>query len=303
MKFLLTGSTGFLGSTILKALAEEEVYTLGRQKCSISVDLKHLPKELVLPKVDFVIHIAGKAHVVPKTLSEGNDFFETNVVGTKNLLANLENGRLPKTFVFISSVAVYGLATGNDISENADLLAKDPYGRSKIEAEAMIIEWAQKHAVKFLILRLPLIAGLNPPGNLGSMINGIKKGFYFNIGRGDAKKSIVLASDIALLIKNLSENVQSGIYNLTDGYHPNFAELSRCISAQLGGGGIPSIPVNIATILAKFGDFIGGRTFFNSKILIKLSSCLTFDDSKARKDLGWNPMPVLQGFKIYENPQ
>ena len=66
-------------------------------------------------------------------------------------------------------------------SENSDLLAKDPYGRSKIEAEAMIIEWAQKHAVKFLILRLPLIAGINPPGNLGSMINGIKKGFYFNI--------------------------------------------------------------------------------------------------------------------------
>jgi nucleoside-diphosphate-sugar epimerase len=303
MKFLLTGSTGFLGSTIVKALAEKEVYTLGRQKCSISVDLRYLPRELVLPKVDFVIHIAGKAHVVPKTLSEENDFFETNVVGTKNLLANLENGRLPKAFVFISSVAVYGLATGNDISENSDLLAKDPYGRSKIEVEAMIIEWAQKHAVKFLILRLPLIAGMNPPGNLGSMINGIKKGFYFNIGRGDAKKSVVMASDIGLLIKNLSENIQNGIYNLTDGYHPSFLELSIHLSKQLGKSNPFKLPYFLAKILALIGDIIGPRFPINSIKLNKITSNLTFNDSKARCELGWRPSFVLEDFKIIESNQ
>lgn len=298
MKFLLTGSTGFLGSTILKALADEEVYTLGRNKSSFCVDLKQLSTKLVLPKVDIIVHIAGKAHCVPKTLSEGNEFFETNVVGTKNLLANLENGRLPKTFVFISSVAVYGLATGNKISENADLLAKDPYGRSKIEAEAMIVEWAQKHEVKYLILRLPLIAGMNPPGNLGSMINGIKKGFYFNIGQGDAKKSIVLASDIAQLIKNLSENIHSGIYNLTDGYHPSFFELSINISKQLGKSIPMNLPISIARLLAFAGDFLGKKSPLDSDKLRKIISDLTFDDSKARKALGWKPTPVLTGFKI-----
>lgn len=298
MKFLLTGSTGFLGSTILDALNEEEVYTLGRQNCSISVDLKHLSRELPLPKVDFVIHMAGKAHCMSKTLSERNDFFATNVGGTKNLLDNLENGRLPNFFVFISSVAVYGLVAGYNISENSDLLANDPYGRSKIEAETIIVEWAQKHAVKFLILRLPLIAGVKPPGNLGSMINGIKNGYYFNIGYGDAKKSVVMASDIALLIKNLTLNLQSGIFNLTDGYHPSFFELSVNISNQLGKATPISIPVWVARLLALVGDLMHDKFPINSLKLAKIMSNLTFDDSKARAKLGWNPISVLTGFKI-----
>lgn len=298
MKFLLTGSTGFLGSTILKALANEEVYTLGRNKSSFCVDLKQLSTKLALPKVDIIVHIAGKVHYVTKTLSEGNEFFETNVVGTKNLLANLENGRLPKTFVFISSVAVYGLVTGTNISESADLLAKDPYGKSKIEAEAMIVEWAQKHEVKYLILRLPLIAGMNPPGNLGSMINGIKKGFYFNICQGNARKSIVLDSDVAQLIKNLSEDIHSGVYNLTDGYHPSFFELSINISKQLGKCIPLNLPMSIASLLAFVGDFLGKKSPLNSDKLRKITSDLTFDDSKARKALGWKPTPVLIGFKI-----
>lgn len=298
MKFLLTGSTGFLGSNILKALVEKEVYTIGRNNCSFFVDLKQLPVDLDFPKVDFVVHVAGKAHIVPSTLSEENDFFDINVVGTKNLLANLANGRLPKVFVFISSVSVYGLATGNNISENANLLAKDPYGRSKIEAEAMIVEWAQKHAVKFLILRLPLIAGINPPGNLGSMINGIKKGFYFNIGRGGAKKSVVMASDIALLINNLSENVQSGIYNLTDGYHPSFRELSNVIAGKLKKPQPYCLPLKFVKVLAKVGDLIGRKSPLNTKLVEKITADLTFDDSKARKALGWKPTPVLNGFKI-----
>ena len=300
MKFLLTGSTGFLGSIILEALAEEEVYTLGRKKCSISADIKHLPRELALPKVDFVIHIAGKAHVLTNTLSEEKDFFDTNVVGTKKLLANLENGRLPKVIIFISSVAVYGLVTGNNISENSDLLAKDPYGRSKIEAEAMIIEWAQKYEVKYLILRLPLIAGMNPPGNLGSMINGIKKGYYFNIGRGDAKKSIVMASDIAQLILNISENVVSGIFNLTDGYHPSFSELSYVIASKLNKPQPRSLPLPFVKLIAQVGDLVGSKFPLNTKMVKKITADLTFDDSEARKAFGWKPTLVLSGFQISE---
>jgi nucleoside-diphosphate-sugar epimerase len=298
MKFLLTGSTGFLGSTILKALVEKEVYTIGRNNCSFSVDLKQLTSELDLPKVDFVVHVAGKAHVVPNTLSEANDFFDTNVVGTKNLLANLANGRLPKVFIFISSVSVYGLATGNNISENAELLAKDPYGRSKIAAEAMITEWAQKHEVKYLILRLPLIAGMNPPGNLGSMINGIKKGFYFNIGSGDAKKSIVMASDIAILIKNLSENLNSGVYNLTDGYHPSFRELSNVIAVKLNKPHPRSLPLSFVKLVAKVGDLVGKNFPLNTKMVEKITADLTFDDSLARVKISWKPSSVLSSIEV-----
>ena len=124
-------------------------------------------------------------------------------------------------------------------------------GMSKIEAEALNVKWAKKYAIKFLIFRLPLIAGINPIGNLGSMINGIKKGYYFNIGRGGAKKSIVLASDIALLIKNLSENMPSGIYNLTDGYHPSFRELSNVIAGKLNKPQPYSLPLKFVKVVSE----------------------------------------------------
>ena len=54
-----------------------------------------------------VIHAAGKAHSVPKTAFEKQQFYDINVLGTQNLLAGFEKIGLPKQFVFISSVAVY----------------------------------------------------------------------------------------------------------------------------------------------------------------------------------------------------
>ncbi|MBC7915293.1 MAG: hypothetical protein H7Y07_14350 [Pyrinomonadaceae bacterium] len=46
------------------------------------------------------------------------------------------------------------------------------------------------------------------------------------------------------------------------------------------------------------GDILGKRAPINSVKLKKITSDLTFDDSKAREILGWNPTPVLKGFKV-----
>lgn len=46
----------------------------------------------------------------------------------------------------------------------------------------------KQHNVVCTILRLPLLVGTNPPGNLGAMIKGIARGYYFNIGGGKSKK-------------------------------------------------------------------------------------------------------------------
>src|SRR6478672_2254906 len=110
---LLTGSSGFLGKTILAELQNQrlDVLTLGRSdENTIKCDLSS--KVPVIPFVDQVIHVAGKAHVVPSSSGESKDFFDVNVQGTKNLLQSLENNRTLKQFIFISSVAVYGLNEG-----------------------------------------------------------------------------------------------------------------------------------------------------------------------------------------------
>jgi nucleoside-diphosphate-sugar epimerase len=145
-------------------------------------------------------------------------------------------------------------------------------------------------------LRLPLVVGNNPPGNLGAMLNLIKNGYYFNIGGGRAKKSMVLAEDVAKSI--ISASSVGGIYNLTDGYHPSFEELSNHISIQLGKEKPMNMPLWFARIIAKFGDLLGSKSPLNTSKLKKITSDLTFNDIKARKAFGWNPTPVLDGFKI-----
>ena len=294
---LLTGGTGFLGYFISKAISENNILvTLSRNigQYSICLDQK---APVFSEKFDLVIHAAGKAHSVPKTSQEKQVFFDVNFKGTQNLLQGLEESQsLPKAFIFISTVAVYGKENGINISEDAPLLAKDPYGLSKIQAEQLVLDWCKKHNVICTILRLPLLAGQNPPGNLGAMIKGIKKGYYFNIAGGKSKKSMVLAEDVAKSILNVAEI--GGIYNLTDGYHPSFAELSNHISIQLCKGKPMNMPIRLARIIAKFGDLLGSKAPLNTNKLKKITSDLTFDDSKAREAFGWNPTPVLEGFKI-----
>lgn len=293
---LLTGSNGFLGSNIYKHLDFATVETLGRYNCNFNVDLAgQIP--LLNNNYKLVIHAAGKAHTVPVTEKQKDDFYKVNVQGTKNLLYGLEQTSfLPTSFIFISSVAVYGKEIGLSIEENSSLLAKDPYGDSKIQTELLVQEWCKRNNVICTILRLPLLAGSNPPGNLGSMIKGIKGGYYFNIAGGKAKKSIVLAEDVAKIIPVVA-NI-GGIYNLTDRCHPNFSELSKLIALQLGKSKPLNIPRWMANVLAKVGDLAGSKAPINSKKLSKITSNLTFDDSKAVAAFGWNPTPVLKGFKI-----
>ncbi len=292
---LLTGSSGFLGSIIFQFLRKSyNVFGLNRTNSFYNFDLAS-----TIPDFNHnffcVIHCAGLAHTTVK--QENNIFHSVNVTGTTNLLKSIESStRLPKQFVFISSVSVYGLTEGYNITERCELLANDQYGKSKIEAEKIVKKWCEEHNVICTILRLPLIVGENPPGNLGAMIHGIKKGYYFNISGGSAKKSMVLGADIARFVIQAAN--KGGIYNLTDGVHPSFYDLSNNISKQIGKTYIPNLPNKLAFILAKFGDLFGNKLPISSEKLLKITSTLTFDDTKARVAFGWNPSPVLDTFKI-----
>ncbi len=292
---LLTGSSGFLGKSILSSLKLKQIVTLGRRNADINIDISQ--ETFYIPPVDLVIHTAGKAHTRSNDSHEKKLFYDTNVNGTINLLNSIkESNSFPKSFLFISSVSVYGLDNGINLDETTSLNAKDCYGQSKIQAENLVTKWCNQYNVTCTILRLPLVVGNNPPGNLGSMINSIKTGFYFNIEGGKTKKSMVLATDIAKFILKAAEI--GGIYNLTDGYHPSFSELSSHISIQLGKRKPINMPLWLARIIAKFGDLLGNSGPINTNRLKKITSDLTFDDSKAREAFGWNPIRVLDGFII-----
>lgn len=296
MQVLLTGANGFLGRFIKKSLeTKADLITLGTNFTNdIICDLSDSVPEIA--GIELVIHAAGRAHIVPKSESEKDMFFKVNVDGTKNLLKALASCTELKTFIFISSVAVYGKTSGTNIKEDEPLLAKDAYGESKILAEEIIKAWCTSRKVNYYILRLPLIAGSDAPGNLGAMVKGIKTGRYLSIGNANAKKSIVLAKDVASFVSSIQG--PSGVYNLTDGYHPTFKELEQKIAGSMHKGTPKKIPILIAKFLGFAGDILGKRFPINSDRLNKITSTLTFDDTKARTALNWSSKKVLEGWNI-----
>ena len=293
---MLTGSSGFLGRVIYDQLVSRHtpVWTLGRSEgVDFKIDL--VKSSSVLPSCDSVIHVAGKAHSSARKAKVIKDFFEVNVTGTKNLLLSIElSGWVPRSFTFVSTVGVYGKDSGENISEDSPLLARDPYGVSKIQAEELVLDWCIKNNVMCTILRLPLVVGENPPGNLGAMINAIKEGYYFNIGGGGARKSMVLAEDVAAIIYKASQI--GGIFNLTDGYHPTFLELSTVLANKNGKSRPFNVPYSIAKGISLIGDVFGSKFPLNSNKLKKITAELTFDDSRAREVLGWQPSKVIDWF-------
>jgi nucleoside-diphosphate-sugar epimerase len=296
-RLLFTGTNGFLGKNVQPLLKN-----LGYKITSLDITdadiISNLGQEVPHLKelYDIVLHAVGKAHFIPKTEVEKQVFFDVNYHGTVNLCKGLEQSGLPKSFVFISTIAVYGCEIGENITEDYPLSGNTPDALSKIQAEQYLTEWCEKNNVILSILRPSLIAGPNPPGNLGAMVRGIKSGFYFNIARGKAKKSMLMVQDIANLLPLLIE--KGGIYNICDDEQPSFGQIAEVISKQLGKKKPLSIPYFVAKLMAICGDLFGNKAPINSNKLIKITKPLTFSNEKAKDCLGWKPLNVLENFKI-----
>lgn len=296
-KLLFTGGTGFLGYNIKPILdniykvttcgiTEEDVI-----KVNLAQDVPALPE-----RYDIVLHAAGMAHVVPKTDEEKKAFYDVNLLGTIHLCNALEQVGVPTALIFISTVAVYGCEYGNLITEKHPLNGTSPYADSKIKAENFLRDWCDTRGVKLSILRPSLLAGKNAPGNLGAMVHGIKKGFYMNIAGGKVVKSILMAEDIARIVPLLVE--KGGIYNVCDTRQPSFGEISESIAKQLGKRKPLNIPYWLAWCMAKVGDLIGSKAPINTYKLEKMTKSLTFSNDKAREKLGWEPLDVLENYRV-----
>lgn len=297
-KLLFTGGTGFLGANVKPILDKKyEVTTIGitdrdEIKANFVSDVPELPC-----KYDIVLHAAGKAHVYPKTEAEKQAFYDVNYTGTIHLCEALEKVGIPKALVFISTMNVYGDKPGNmDTEDSRPLVGDSPYSDSKIKAEEYLTKWCKQNNVVLGILRPALLAGTNAPGNLGAMVNGIKTGKYLSIAGGKARKSMLMAEDIANLVPLVAE--KGGVYNVCDDYNPSFGELESTIAKQLGKRKPISIPYWMAKCLACVGDLF---SFFpiNSSRLEKIVTSDTWSNEKAKRELGWQPMNVLDNYKIY----
>jgi nucleoside-diphosphate-sugar epimerase len=275
MKIALTGYSGFLGSYLKRVLLDRgvEVVGLGRGPDSdwhfdLGFDVNDFPrKEEGTEAIDLVIHAAGLAHRVPKTEAEKQAFFDINVEGTRRLLRALkDSGHVPKRFVFISTIAVYGEPMdagvcvppypGEGDLEQLDLT---PYGLSKWKAERWVREWCRQEGVEAFIWRLPLIVGENAPGNLGAMEKAIRKGYYFRIGNSYARmRYYVDIEDLGVEVLFLMEatSADQGTFNVISG-EKSYGDFEDEIAAKYGKK-VRSIPLWMVRLAARVGDVVPG---------------------------------------------
>ena len=173
MKIIVTGNAGFIASHIA-----DEYCTLGHTVIGVDirnkkpVDINDALKLTALfkkEKPDIVNHHAAIAEVV-KSLRNPLPTFQTNVLGTVNVLMAAGEAGTVKKFIFSSTGgAIYGEPKKIPADETTPAVPLSPYGLSKLLGEEAIIFYSRVFKFDYLIFRYPNVYGprQNPKGEAG----------------------------------------------------------------------------------------------------------------------------------------
>ena len=308
MKILITGVHGFVGSNLVKALSKENtIYGLDiispvkeGVRFTFGWEFLDIPNEI--PEVDAIIHLAGKAHDT-KNQSAADVYFKVNTELTKKIYDYYLKSKAKK-FIFFSSVkAAADSVEGEFVDENVVPSPKGPYGESKIAAERYILsqppfiskeisETDSSQAKKVYILRPCMIHGPGNKGNLNLLYGVVKKGIPWPLGAFENKRTFTSIDNLCFIIKGLlTQDVESGIYNINDDEAVSTNELIDIICSAMGKKAhIWRIPRGLMEGVAKIGGAL--HLPLNPERLQKLTENYVSSNAKIKKALGVEKLPV-----------
>jgi nucleoside-diphosphate-sugar epimerase len=289
----LTGSSGFIGSSILQYFAGEKILKYNRgDKFNILID-------------STVIHLAGKAHDL-KNISSSEEYYEANTELTKKIFdAFLDSDA--KRFIYFSSVK----AVADDIKgELTELNIPNPtthYGKSKLFAEEYIFSKEIPEGKRVYVLRPCMIHGSGNKGNLNLLFKIVSKNIPWPLGAFENKRSFCSVENLLFIIKELieQEDIPSGIYNIADDEPLSTNDLIGLIAqSQNRKPKIWKFSKGLIEIFAKIGD----KFYFplNSERLQKLTDSYIVSNNKIKLAIG-KPLPVssreglIRTFKSFNN--
>lgn len=238
MKIAITGSTGFIGSTLMQHFDNNSsisLFPFDKTKHSLS-EIESL-KGFVENK-DVIIHLAG---ITNPQFSQ--DCYVVNTLGTLNLLqATHLYGEPNVQFIFSSSFAVYEATAMNDkLSEDSTkILPRNHYGMSKKMAEDLVTFYNRKHNLPTRILRISNPYGPNSKtkynGIISILIDKIYHGEPITIdGNGSQFRDFIFISDIAHAFTNvLAYQGNSLLINICSGQELQIINLVKKIESLLG---------------------------------------------------------------------
>tara|TARA_B100000035_G_scaffold313935_1_gene328826 strand:+ start:1082 stop:2014 length:933 start_codon:yes stop_codon:yes gene_type:complete len=289
---MITGSNGFLGSNLCKFLAKKKYKIKKITRNNVDESRKDLDLEnyidwtYLLEDVDIIIHTAARVHISKKESKRKINLYEKiNTKATINLAQQASQNNV-KRFIFISTVKVVGEKSHHEmpLNENDVYKSVDPYAKSKIEAEKLLLKLSRETSMDIIIIRPPLVYGPNVGGNFLSLMNLIYKGFPMPFKAAKNCRSLIsinnLCEFIDLCIKH--PNARNQIFFISDDNDMPVSELIEKISLAMNKS---IILLYIPIIILK----IAGILVMKKNLIDKLTDPLQISSQKAKNLLNWMP--------------
>jgi len=220
-KLLITGSSGFIGNYFINQYKEKyNIKTFSFRKDNI--------KTLDCSDVDVVFHLSALVHQMGGTTQE--EYEKVNVTQTLELAKKAKASGV-KHFVFMSTVAVYGIENGV-MHENSECHPLTEYGKSKLKAEKELRK-LEDESYKVSIVRPPIVNGYNPPGNMKSLVNLVNKVPVLPFGNINNKRSMVYIGNLCHLVDEVIKQKESGIFLASDDEPLSTTKLCEHIAKNL----------------------------------------------------------------------
>ncbi len=295
MKILLTGATGFIGNSLCETLLKHhhEIVAVTRSQVNTDRNITYLHKALsgdtdwadVFKGVDVIIHLAGRAHVMKEaSVDPYQAYADVNIHATKHLAEQAALSGV-KRLIFLSSVKVNGERTKDvAFSETDSPKPEDDYGKTKCEAESVLMSIAKETGMEVVIIRPPLVYGQGVKANFKSLIKLARLNIPLPFGNVANKRSLIylenLIDFIMLCINHPSAANQT--FLVSDDEDVSTTQLIKYIKEASGKRPL-LIPVPQSWL--RFVFQLMGKSSFSDRLLGNLQ----VDITKAKTLLNWKP--------------
>lgn len=308
-KILITGANGFVGSHLVDYLLGKNyqiVATVRKLDPSLDLESKNIhwveTGEIspqtdwanILKGIEVIVHLAQRAHVMNENAANPEEIFKRINVDSLQQLATQATKAGVKKFIFLSSIKVNGEFTREKpFNENDIPNPTDFYGISKLDAEKLLLDLAEKLSMRVVIIRPPLVYGKGVPGNFKSLVRLLKKGIFIPFGSIYNKRSLVGVTNLCDFVESciLNPKADNETFLISDDQDISTTVLVNTINQIIG---LKSKIIPFPVIILKLAlRFIG-----KSSLSTRLFGSLQVDISKAKGLLGWRaPYPLEYDIK------